>query len=274
MSVGFVHGVMNTDNMSILGLTIDYGPYGWLEDFDPGWTPNTTDAARKRYRYGNQPQIGHWNLMRLANALVPLFDEIEPLQEALDGYSTVYTNGWVDSVDAKLGWGARQDGDDALVDEVFELLQRRETDMTVFFRALGDVDTSAVLAAGADDATIASAVAHAWYPDDPKGEPTADDLAATASWLRKWSSRLTAAGIADDSRRAAMHAVNPKYVLRNALAQVAIDKATQGDASEIDTLLDVLRHPFDEQPGRDEYAAVRPEWARVRPGCSMLSCSS
>ncbi|NND98915.1 MAG: YdiU family protein, partial [Pirellulaceae bacterium] len=94
MRVGFVHGVMNTDNLSILGLTIDYGPYGWLENYDPGWTPNTTDAQGRRYRYGHQPQIAQWNLMQLANALVPVFDSVDPLQKGLEIYVAEFERGW------------------------------------------------------------------------------------------------------------------------------------------------------------------------------------
>ena len=277
MRVGFVHGVMNTDNMSILGLTIDYGPYGWLEDFDPGWTPNTTDAARKRYRYGAQPQIAHWNLMRLANALVPLIDDVEALQAALDGFTDVYGQLWTSVVNAKLGLGEAPDdevarADAGLVDGVFSLLQRRETDMTIFLRQLSDLAVADITDAGTD-ADIAALVGNALY--QPLGDSEADqaDQAAIATWLRQWAERVAMTGT-DADRQASMRATNPKYVLRNYLAQVAIDRATGGDMSEIETLLDVLRHPYDDQPGRDDYAAKRPEWARERAGCSMLSCSS
>ncbi len=277
MRVGFVHGVMNTDNMSILGLTIDYGPYGWLEDFDPGWTPNTTDAARKRYRYGAQPQIAHWNLMRLANALVPLIDDVEALQSALDGFTDVYGQLWTSVVNAKLGLGEAPDdavarSDAELVDGVFSLLQRRETDMTIFFRRLSDLAVGDIVEAS-NDASVAALVSDALY--QPFRDSVADlaDQAAIAAWLRQWANRVAMTGT-DADRQASMRRANPKYVLRNYLAQVAIDKATNGDMSEIDNLLDVLRRPYDDQPGRDEYAAKRPEWARERAGCSMLSCSS
>jgi len=261
MGVGFVHGVMNTDNMSILGLTIDYG--------DPGWTPNTTDASRKRYRYEAQPQIAHWNLMRLANAIVPLIDDVEPLQGALDRYRDQYSARWSGVLNAKLGLIDERDGDASLVADLFGLLQRRETDMTIFFRALSDLGVDQVLTAESD-AETALLVSNAWYSPDA----STADLVATASWLRAWATRVSSESRPDAARQAAMAAVNPKFVLRNFLAQVAIDKAEQGDMSEIDLLLDVMRRPYDDQPERHEYAARRPEWARERAGCSMLSCSS
>ncbi|MEE9414122.1 MAG: YdiU family protein, partial [Acidimicrobiales bacterium] len=143
LRVGFVHGVMNTDNMSILGLTIDYGPYGWLEDFDPGWTPNTTDASHKRYRYGAQSQIAQWNLMRLANALYPLVEEAEPLQDALDEYSETFRVEWQAMMMAKLGLNEWQgDADAQLVNDLLAVLQLTETDMTIFYRKLADVAIS------------------------------------------------------------------------------------------------------------------------------------
>ena len=138
--VGFVHGVMNTDNMSILGETIDYGPYGWLEDYDPDWTPNTTDAQGKRYRFGHQAAIGHWNLTRLASAVVPLFGETEPLQALVDGYPEIYAAEWGTMLAAKLGFESfEEDLDAPLAAELFRVLGSAETDMTIFFRRLADV---------------------------------------------------------------------------------------------------------------------------------------
>ncbi|MFH0784312.1 MAG: YdiU family protein, partial [Pseudomonadota bacterium] len=123
MRVGFVHGVMNTDNMSILGLTIDYGPYGWLENFSPDWTPNTTDAHGRRYSYNNQPHIGQWNLLQLANAIYPLVNRVEPFQEALADYNTLFLNGWNEMMAKKLGFlKFEKSSDDPLVKELVEIL--------------------------------------------------------------------------------------------------------------------------------------------------------
>ncbi len=270
MRVGFVHGVMNTDNMSILGLTIDYGPYGWLEDYDPGWTPNTTDAAGRRYAFGNQPQVALWNLARFASALVPLVGSVESLEKALRSYSDAYSPASEAMMAAKLGFTSQHNGDEALSEDLLLLLQRVETDMTIFFRLLADVP-SAEDANDANDERRRATLHPAYYAPDTVPEDVVRD---TDAWLRRYTTRLRKDGLPDNDRRARMNAVNPKYVLRNYLAQLAIDPAEQGDGSEVERLLEVLRRPFDEQPGNEAYAAKRPEWARHRPGCSMLSCSS
>ena len=275
MRVGFVHGVMNTDNLSILGLTIDYGPYGWLENFDPGWTPNTTDAGGRRYRYGNQPQIGQWNISRLGNALHSLTEDVEPLQAVIDAYSQRFADRWDAALAAKLGLGeADPDVRRSLANDLLDILPLTETDMPIFFRTLGDLDPMTI-DRGVTDAELVRHVIGAYYvPNELTGEP----LTRIAAWLRSYleTSASLAASTGQDpaERRAAMHAVNPKYVLRNYLAQMAIDKAEVGEYGMIDDLLDLLRSPYDDQPGRDEYATLRPDWARERVGCSMLSCSS
>jgi serine/tyrosine/threonine adenylyltransferase len=270
MRVGFVHGVLNTDNMSILGLTIDYGPYGWLEDFDPSWTPNTTDAATRRYRYGTQPQVAQWNLLQLANAIVALTEDPEPLQEALDEYGQAYHRQFREMTATRLGWAeSRGEADDPLISELFALLQRTETDQVIFFRDLArvPVDPHGAL----DDDALLTPLADAWYrPADLSGALGRD----VATWLRAWGRRVVEGGLDDAERRRRMDASNPRFVLRNYLAQEAIDLAEAGDVSRVVELLDVLRRPYDEQPGRERFAARRPEWARQRVGCSMLSCSS
>lgn len=271
MRVGFVHGVMNTDNLSILGLTIDYGPYGWLEDFDPGWTPNTTDREMKRYRFGNQPQIGLWNLARLGNAIYPVVGDAEPLQTILDTYGSRFGDSWSAALAAKLGLAAA-DPDDAraVADQLLEILPLTETDMTIFFRLLGDLEIGAI-DMEAPDAQLVTPLLPAYYRPE---EFVGDLLGRTATWFRSYLALSTRSALDPGRRRSAMHAVNPKYVLRNYLAQMAIDKAELGDFGLVEELLDLLRHPYDEQPGREEYASLRPDWARERVGCSMLSCSS
>ncbi len=271
MRVGFVHGVMNTDNLSILGLTIDYGPYGWLDDFDPGWTPNTTDASMRRYRYGNQPQIALWNLARLGGALHALTDDAEPLQATLDDYSRHFEAGWDRALAAKLGLcSADAVVTKQLTDEILEILPATETDMTIFFRQLGDLDLDA-LGVDAHSGDLVEHLAPAYYRPD---EMTAELTDRTATWLRNYRDLSLTTGNSAAERTTAMHAVNPKYVLRNYLAQLAIDKADTGDFGMIDGLLDVLRRPYEEQPEHDTYATKRPDWARERVGCSQLSCSS
>ncbi len=270
MRVGFVHGVMNTDNMSILGLTIDYGPYGWLEDYDPSWTPNTTDAGQRRYRYGQQPQIAGWNLVQLANAIYPLIEEVAPLQNAINVYSESFGEGWQSMMAQKLGLnGFEAEADGKLIEELQSVLQVVETDMTIYYRKLALIDTQAGDDT-ADDALMAPLL-DAYYSPEAL---TDEHRAQIGNWLRRYTARVRRDGTPDDVRRDRMNAVNPKYVLRNYLAQLAIDKAEQGDYSMVNELLELLRRPYDEQPENEVHAQKRPDWARHRAGCSMLSCSS
>ncbi|EGK73013.1 hypothetical protein METUNv1_00851 [Methyloversatilis universalis FAM5] len=271
MRVGFVHGVMNTDNMSILGLTIDYGPYGWLEGVDMMWTPNTTDAQGRRYCYGRQPQIGYWNLTRLAAALAPLIDDRDAIDAALEGYEQTFSDGWTAMLANKLGLPMPAAGDDADADmrsRLFLLLQEEECDFTIFFRQLAGVPLAA---AAAGDAAALAPLHAAFYSGDG---PSADHGRALLGWLQQWAARISAGGEPDAARIARMNATNPKYVVRNWLAQRAIDDATAGDTGMIERLLKMMRRPYDEQPEFDDLAGRRPEWARHKPGCSALSCSS
>ena len=261
MRVGFVHGVMNTDNMSILGLTIDYGPYGWIDNFDFEWTPNTTDAGGRRYRFGHQPHIAHWNLARLGSALVPAFASQDPLYAGLKRYEEAFNAADRENVAAKLGLAQCLDEDLELMQSLYGLLQAAEVDMTLFFRALPRLDL--------ERPTLAPFAA-AFY-DEAKAKAAETEFGA---WLSRYAIRLRHDPMASGQRRALMNTANPRYVLRNYLAQQAIDRAEQGDAAGIDELLEVLRQPYDDQPGREAFAGRRPDWARDRAGCSMLSCSS
>lgn len=266
--VGFVHGVLNTDNMSILGLTIDYGPYGWLEGYEPGWTPNTTDAGSRRYRYGQQPNIALWNLARLGEALSPLIDTPDDLHRGLETYRDTFDVIYGGMLREKLGLeGLDTSGEDPLLTSLFPMLEATETDMTLFFRNLAHVP----MAADADDQARLAPLRIAFYEDQALAGPHRDRL---LGWLRQYADRVTAEGRPDAERVARMQRTNPKYVLRNYLAQQAIDAAAQGDPSVIARLLRVLSRPYDDQPGEDDLAQRRPEWARHRAGCSMLSCSS
>jgi uncharacterized protein YdiU (UPF0061 family) len=272
MRVGFVHGVMNTDNMSVLGLTIDYGPYGWLEGFDPDWTPNTTDASGRRYRYGHQPLVALWNLSRFGSAILPLVGDAEPLEAALQECARDLERQQLRMLHDKLGLQARDGEQDDVVAELLAVLQLCETDMTIFFRKLADIEVSPEALVEAGDERLIEPLLPAYYaPEDM----SAAQRAEIARWLRRYVARALAEGVPNEQRRARMNAVNPKYVLRNYLAQLAIDRAEQGDGSLARELLEVLRAPYAEQPEHEAaYAQKRPEWARHRPGCSMLSCSS
>ncbi|MFT5609016.1 MAG: hypothetical protein ACI9PZ_002835 [Parvicella sp.] len=270
MRVGFVHGVMNTDNMSILGLTIDYGPYGWLEPYDPEWTPNTTDSQNRRYRFDQQAQIAHWNLVQLAQALLPVIEEVEPLQEIVNGYPAFYQNAWQNMMAGKLGLAQFQGEDDlSLINDLLETLQIIETDMTLFFRDLSNYSFTDTEAVNATDAALVDVVHSAYYE-----ERSAHTDKAMATWLRRYSQRLGADNIDPTIRAQAMNQVNPLYVMRNYLAQEVIDEAEKDNFALLNELLDTLRNPYTEQAGKERFAAKRPDWARNRAGCSMLSCSS
>jgi uncharacterized protein YdiU (UPF0061 family) len=256
MRLGFVHGVMNTDNMSILGFTIDYGPYGWLEGYDPLWTPNTTDAQGRRYAYGQQPHIAQWNLARLAEALLPIVAK-EPLEAGLALYAETFNSGWQRAFMDKIGLTAWNEGDADLLRAMFEALAEAETDFTLFFRNLAAVEP---------DRFSADALRRAFYSDVPRP--------LLQSWLERYARRLGLQNLSTEERQRRMNSVNPKYVPRNYLAQLAIDALEKGDASVLERLMTVLARPYDEQPEHDALAERRPEWARHRAGCSALSCSS
>ena len=263
--VGFVHGVMNTDNLSILGLTIDYGPYGWLEGYDHGWTPNTTDNTHKRYRYGTQPQIVLWNLYKLANALYPLIDEAEPLEAILNAYRTNVEIAYQNMMRSKLGLVTKNKEDKKLLEDLEKVLQLTETDMTIFFRNLSNFQKETT-EKGLD------IISQAFYePYDLKDKAISDQW---KEWFKNYGERLQDESSIDIERKKAMNTVNPKYVLRNYMAQLAIDAAETGDYKLIDELFQLLKNPYDEQLENEKWFAKRPEWARNKVGCSMLSCSS
>lgn len=260
--VGFVHGVMNTDNMSILGLTIDYGPYGWLEDFDPGWTPNTTDAQHRRYRYGNQASVALWNLTQLANALYPLIDDAAPLEKILDGFKTEYLAEYFEMMCSKIGLETTSNLDAQLIDELKELLENSSIDMTLFFRKLSEFE---------NPNSFIDMVRQTSYLGSDQFDTFVDSW---MSWLNDYAVRLAGESRTKLKRMEAMNAINPKYVLRNYMAQLAIEAAEKEDFSLIDELYQLLLRPYDDQPEMEKWFVKRPDWALDKVGCSMLSCSS
>jgi uncharacterized protein YdiU (UPF0061 family) len=263
--VGFVHGVMNTDNMSILGLTIDYGPYGWLEDYNFNWTPNTTDNEHRRYRFENQPSIAQWNLYHLANALYPLIKEAKPLEKILVDFKKNYNSKYTKMMRAKLGLQQEYKEDERLIASLEKVLQVSETDMTIFFRELSRVKKN-------DSAGSALATIHeAFYkPEEIKKEL----LKSWGRWFEKYLKRLHLETSSDADRKTKMDLTNPKYVLRNYMAQLAIEAANNDDYSLLYELHELLKNPYSEQPEHEKWFAKRPDWARDKIGCSRLSCSS
>ncbi|PCJ46244.1 MAG: hypothetical protein COA99_03055 [Moraxellaceae bacterium] len=266
MRVGFVHGVMNTDNMSILGLTIDYGPYGWLEDYDPSWTPNTTDAGNRRYRFEHQAQVAHWNLFQLANAILPVVEDSQALEAMLNQFAENYQQRFTVMQLSKLGLAEEHENDSIFIKELLDILALVETDMTLFYRRLADVDLT-TLSAKKYQHTLEGV----YYQPEQRTEEYWQRL---HHWLTLYALRCETESLAAAQRKQVMNSVNPLYVLRNYLAQLAIDKADDGDFSGVEELLEVLKQPYVEQPGKEHLTQKRPEWARHRAGCSMLSCSS
>lgn len=249
-AVGFMHGVMNTDNMSILGLTLDYGPFGFMEAFNATHICNHTDQ-QGRYSYARQPQIGEWNCYALGQALLPLIGEVEETQAALRIYKPAYAEKFAELMRAKLGLQTQQPEDSKLFDALFAVLQGSHADFTLFFRRLGELRIG--------DADSREALRDLFI-----------DRAAFDDWALQYETRLQLEHSDNDARKLAMHAINPKYILRNYLAQIAIEKAQNKDFSEVAKLLQVLEHPFDEQPENEQYAALPPDWAHDLE----VSCSS
>ncbi len=252
-SVGFCHGVMNTDNMSLLGLTIDYGPFQFLDGFDPAHICNHSDH-QGRYAFARQPQVAFWNLYCLGQALLPLTQDQDASVDVLDLFKTAYPLQLDKRMAAKLGLNEVQTGDHELVDAVFKLLTPERTDFTIFWRRLSH-----------------AVAAYASSQDTQAFQPVADmfmQAEAWASWLANYLQRLAPQDLTLAAQT--MLATNPKFVLRNHLGEQAIRQAKMGDFSGVSTLLTLLSSPFDEHPGFETYAAFPPDWA----SSIAISCSS
>lgn len=248
-AVGFQHGVMNTDNMSILGLTLDYGPFGFMESYDPDWICNHSDHLG-RYRFSSQPSVAFWNLHCLAAALEPLVSE-QDATEALACYEPELRAGYLEQCRKKLGLTEWPQAQRDLLNELFGLMQRSGSDYTLVFRRLSEI-------------------ANAPDPNDARWLTLFGDPASAQTWLASYRDALSGQPQSQAERQAAMKLVNPKYVLRNYLAQQAIERAQQHDFSEIERLLGLLRSPFEEQPEHEKYGAIPPDWAKEL----AVSCSS
>ena len=254
--VGFAHGVMNTDNMSVLGLTLDYGPFGFLDIYNPGFICNHSDY-QGRYAFHQQPQIGLWNLNQFAQTLLPLLQPDEPelavekAKTVLQTYQTSYHQAFNKGMNAKLGLVQDRDEDPALAESLLEIMAASNVDYSLFFRRLAELqcDTSA------GDTSIRDLFM---------------DREAFDHWAVKYRQRLQEEGSDDGKRKQAMNRVNPKYILRNYMAQIAIEKADANDFSEIEKLMTILQAPFDEHPEMEIYAGYPPAWAEQ----ISVSCSS
>lgn len=261
--VGFVHGVMNTDNLSILGLTIDYGPYGWLEDYDPDWTPNTTDAQHRRYRFGNQPDVGLWNLAQLARAIYPLIEDTDALQAILEDYKVTIAEKYHQMMCSKLGLTEKLTVPQSFIIRLAEQMNSSQLDMTIFFRELSSHEVNDF----EDFKQILLMSSYLMISEDT-------DWSVWMEWYFEYSEYVSQDDQVKDVRFANMKGINPKYVLRNYMAQLAIDDAEKGDYKLLNELYDILSNPYKEQPDKQKWYAKRPDWAKEKVGCSMLSCSS
>ncbi len=248
-AVGFMHGVLNTDNMSILGLTLDYGPFGFMEAYDPAHICNHTDS-QGRYSYRMQPRIVEWNCYALGQALLPLIGETDDVYDALSVFKPTFESSMQTLWQEKFGFSSTLEGDAALVERLFALMAGSRVDFPYFFRQLSSISLI----------------------DTQTDHPLRDlfiDRSAFDVWLSEYRQRLTQENSNDTRRKEAMNKVNPKYVLRNYLAQIAIDKSQNKDFSEVKNLLQILQNPFDEQPEHEKYAALPPDWAAgIEVSCS------
>ncbi|QDH60088.1 protein adenylyltransferase SelO [Pandoraea pnomenusa] len=253
-AVGFCHGVMNTDNMSILGLTIDYGPFGFLDGFNAHHICNHSDS-QGRYAYQAQPNVAYWNLFCLAQSLLPLFGEGDAAIEQAQSVLPVFKTRFAEEIDlrmrAKLGLRESHADDETLINRLFKLMHEGRVDFTHLFRQLATLQLDAPSA------------------DAPLRDMFIDREGFDA-WAVDYRARLRHEASTDAKRAVAMHLVNPKYILRNHLAEIAIRRANEKDFSEVDTLLKVLSRPYDEQPEFERYAELPPDWA----GQLEVSCSS
>lgn len=252
--VGFAHGVMNTDNMSILGLTLDYGPYGFLDVYDPGFICNHTDESG-RYAFDQQPAVGLWNLNALAHAFLPLLAEepeaaVEKARSALLQYQPEFDQAWLNGMRAKLGLQQRLANDETLIADLLGKMANNLVDYTIFFRRLGKLSVNPAI-------------------QDQALRDLFLERGAFDAWVKDYRQRLTQESSVDLARQTQMNQVNPAYILRNYMAQLAIEKAEANDASEVERLLTLLKNPFTEQAGMERYADHPPAWAdRISVSCS------
>jgi len=272
--VGFVHGVLNTDNMSILGLTIDYGPYGWMEAFDPTWTPNTTDAEGKRYCFGQQPQIVHWNLYQLANALALVVSDHDTLLDALHQFNDDFAKLSLQMYAKKLGLDETCLQRHAeLIEDMFSLLYRLKIDWSLFFLKLRAIRESNFQSL--DDDSIIDSLSELSYRTDDKLNPLDKNASQEfKKWLQSYRQLCEQNQQSETQALNLMAQNNPRYIVRNYMAQQAIDKAHKGDFEELYRLQAMIKQPYRRQKQFEDYVGKAPAWAKNKAGCSMLSCSS
>jgi uncharacterized protein YdiU (UPF0061 family) len=268
--VGFVHGVMNTDNLSILGLTIDYGPYGFLEEYDPQWTPNTTDHEHRRYRFGAQASVAYWNLCRLAEALLVAGLSESEIEKGLTAYKSTYETNLLSMLAMKLGLDSLSlETDLDFIQKLDSVLVLTKADLTLFYRQL--ISVSETLAELKPDLPfdIANFFGDIFY------EPLTDHGSKELQlWLKEYHTRLLANRLPTAKHVAKMKSQSPYFVLRNYIVQEALEAYAAGDRAPLDKIHLALQTPYEENDSTRVFFRKRPDWARNKPGCSALSCSS
>jgi uncharacterized protein YdiU (UPF0061 family) len=262
LRVGFVHGVMNTDNMSVLGLTIDYGPYSFVDDYDRNFTPNTTDLPGRRYAFGRQPSIAHWNLGCFAGAIAPLLNDTEQLSAALDSYTDVFIRKYHIMMGNKLGLDEVTPEDISLINEFEKTLSVIKPDMSIFYQRLTDLH--------AEIGNTIDAVTH--FRDSFYKELLQNESEALDSLIKAYVERIKKNICSTQESLTHMRNSNPRFILRNYLLHQAAENIEKGDDSLFLKLQKAMKEPYSKK--YDEFFAKRPDWATQKAGCSMLSCSS
>lgn len=263
LRVGFVHGVMNTDNMSILGLTIDYGPYSFLDDYDPNFTPNTTDLPGRRYAFGKQAAIAKWNLGALGGAIATLLPDTEDLLAALNTYDDVFWKKYYGMMCRKLGFEQVVAEDVPIINQLEQMLATVKPDMTLFFQTLATLTQNLE-----DEAAVVRHFEKTFYH-----HPSPDGAAALHQFIMAYSNRISKNTGAPEVRLQIMQAANPRFVLRNYLLHQAIEELERGKDTLFRRLEEAIKQPYADVHA-EELTARRPTWATQKAGCSMLSCSS
>lgn len=263
LRVGFVHGVMNTDNMSILGLTIDYGPFSFLDEYDPNFTPNTTDLPGRRYGFGRQAGIAKWNLGCLGGAISLVYDDTEKLVEVLDGYDSIFWDAYYTMMINKLGLDEYKPEDAALISLLEKTLSAIKPDMTLFYQLLANVEIDNV-----ENDAVLNHFESCFYNDLT---PLQKD--SFAHLISEYKNRVRSSSLSSEERLEKMRKANPVFILRNYLLHQAIEDLEQGDRNRFDRLLEALKNPYTKTV-KEDLLEKRPLWASNKAGCSMLSCSS
>lgn len=261
LRVGFVHGVMNTDNMSILGLTIDYGPFSFLDDYDLNFTPNTTDLPGRRYAFGKQASIAQWNLGCLAGAIAPLFESTDPLVAELEAYSDIFWKKYYAMIGRKLGLDEIRPDDAALITQLEKMLSLVKPDMTIFYQLLME------LPLGDEQQDAVNHFQSSFY-----AELSNEQVDAFNAFMQAYKARIKNNKCSREASLRKMKAANPRFILRNYLLHSAIEGLEKGDDTLFRKLAEALKEPYSDK--WDEFLAKRPDWASQKAGCSMLSCSS